>query len=33
MTDMLSQSLKDSEEHFNRVKNKFDATNQQYNAI
>ena len=33
MTDMLSQSLKDSEDGFNRMKNKFYATNQQYNAI
>ena len=33
MIDMLSRSLKDSEERFNRVKNNFDATNQQYNAI
>lgn len=33
MIDMLSKSVKDSEERFNRAKNKFDATNQQYNAI
>ena len=33
MIDMLSKSVKDSEERFNRVKNKFDATNQQDNAI
>ncbi len=33
MIDMLSQSLKVSEDCFSRIKNKFDATNQQYNAI